>query len=448
MGGIAATNFISNAGLPNMLLAAFIPGFRWLLPPDFYLAVAPATQIFATSPVAVRAERNASVKSTDAFKRTFAISLFASLIASGQASAQSPADDFSRRQEQQEQLQRLENLKQVTPGSVTTAEEIASLTESVVVYEWQTVNGTTVLAPVLHLAANDRERLNSAGALIAGNQVTIDTGLLATSGMVASTGDLSVSGSSIAAIGGTFTAGGNASLKGNESILLPNAKVTAGGNLGLTSNGDINISVTERSTTSTLRDKRSFTTVVRTTSQGSEITAGGSVSANAGGNLNVIGSNIAADGTVGLKATGDVTIAEAIDTTTIDYTYRKKGGLFGGSKQTTSHTETQTVVGSSVSSGKGVSIISGGDTVVSASKVTAGDETDKADINVSAGGDLLIASGKNTAEFEQSSSSRAFSRKRARRSTTTTKPQSAPSFPHPATSSWMLAATLSSPART
>jgi filamentous hemagglutinin len=298
-------------------------------------------------------------------------------------------------------------------GQPLTAEEIANLSESVVVYEWQTVNGTTVLAPVLHLATNDRERLNFAGALIAGNQVTIDTGLLATSGMIASAGDLTVSGSSIAAIGGTFNAGGNASIKGDEGILLANAKVNAGGNLGLTSNGDINISVTERSTTSTLRDKRSSTTVVRTTSQGSEITAGGSISANAGGNLNIIGSTIAADGTVGLKATGDVTIAEAIDTTTIDYTYRKKGGLFGGSKQTTSHTETQTVVGSSVSSGKGVSIISGRDTVVSASKVTAGDETDKADINVSAGGDLLIASGKNTAEFEQSSSSKGFLSKKS-----------------------------------
>ncbi|MDR5011738.1 hemagglutinin repeat-containing protein [Agrobacterium fabacearum] len=298
-------------------------------------------------------------------------------------------------------------------GQPLTAEEIASLTESVVVYEWQTVNGMSVLAPVLHLAANDRERLNSAGALIAGNQVTIDTGLLATSGMIASASDLTVSGSSIAAIGGTFTAGGNASLKGNESILLANAKVKAGGNLGLTSNGDINISATERSTTSTLRDKRSSTTVVRTTSQGSEITAGGSVSANAGGNLNVIGSTIAADGTVGLKATGDVTIAEAVDTTTIDYAYKKKGGLFGGSKQTTSHTETQTVVGSSVSGGKGVSIVSGGDTVLSASTVTAGDETNKADINVSAGGDLLIASGKNTAEFEQSSSSKGFLSKKS-----------------------------------
>ncbi|WP_306180344.1 hemagglutinin repeat-containing protein [Rhizobium sp. AN73] len=298
-------------------------------------------------------------------------------------------------------------------GEPLTAEEIASLTESVVVYEWQTVNGTTVLAPVLHLAANDRERLNSAGALIVGNQVTIDTGLLATSGMIASTGDLTVSGSSIAAIGGTFNAGGNASIKGNEGILLANAKVNAGGNLGLTSDGDINISVTERSTISTLRDKRSSTTVVRTTSQGSEITAGGSISANAGGNLNVIGSTIAADGTVGLKATGDVTIAEAVDTTTIDYAYTKKGGLFGGKKQTTSHTETQTVVGSSVSGGKGVSITSGGDTVVSASKVTAGDETSKADINVSAGGDLLIASGKNTAEFEQSSSAKGFLSKKS-----------------------------------
>lgn len=298
-------------------------------------------------------------------------------------------------------------------GQPLTAEEIASLTESVVVYEWQTVNGTTVLAPVLHLAADDRERLNSAGALIAGNQVTIDTGLLATSGMIASTGDLSVSGSSIAAIGGSFSAGGNASLKGHESILLANAKVTAGGNLGLTSNRDINISVTERSTTSTLRDKRSTTTVVRTTSQGSEITAGGSITANAGGSLNLIGSTIAADGTVGLKATGDVTIAEAVDTTTIDYTYKKKGGLFGGKKQTTSHTEAETVVGSSVSGGKGVSIISGGDTVVSASKVTAGDETSKADINVSAGGDLLIASGKNTAEFEQSSSSKGLLSKKS-----------------------------------
>ncbi|AYM84577.1 Hemolysin transporter protein ShlB precursor [compost metagenome] len=125
MGGIAAANFISNAGLLNMLLAVFIPGFRRLLPPDFCLAIVPTTRIFAKSPVAARAERNAFGKSTNAFKRTFAISLFAGLLASEPATAQSPADDFSRRQDQQQQLQRLENLKQITPDGVAGRESRA-----------------------------------------------------------------------------------------------------------------------------------------------------------------------------------------------------------------------------------------------------------------------------------------------------------------------------------
>jgi len=115
MGGIAATNFISNAGLRNMPLAAFIPGFRRLVPPDFCLAIVPAAQISANSP------RSAA----NGFKRTFAIAIFANLLASGQATAQSPADDFSRRQDQQQQLQRLENLKQITPDGVAGRESRA-----------------------------------------------------------------------------------------------------------------------------------------------------------------------------------------------------------------------------------------------------------------------------------------------------------------------------------
>jgi filamentous hemagglutinin len=166
-----------------------------------------------------------------------------------------------------------------------------------------------------------------------------------------------------------------------------------------------------------LRDRRSTTTTVETTATGSQITAGGSITADAGGNLNIIGSNLAAGGTVGLKATGDVTIAEAVDTSTTDYKYKKKGGLFGGGKQTTSHTETQTAVGSSISGGKGVSITSGGDTVVSASKVTAGDAgADKANIDVTTGGDLIIASGKDIVATEMQSSSKGLLSKKSSRS--------------------------------
>lgn len=115
MGGIAATNFISNAGLRNMSLAAFIPGYRRLVPLDFCLAIVPAAQISANSP------RSAA----NGFKRTFAIAIFANLLASGQATAQSPADDFSRRQEQQQQFQRLESLKQITPDGVAGRESRA-----------------------------------------------------------------------------------------------------------------------------------------------------------------------------------------------------------------------------------------------------------------------------------------------------------------------------------
>ncbi|MBB3966757.1 hemagglutinin repeat-containing protein [Rhizobium metallidurans] len=323
--------------------------------------------------------------------------------------------------------------RQLALGESLTADEIAGLTQSIVVYEWQVVNGERVLAPVLYLASGDKEQLASSGAVIAGKDVTIDVGTLATSGMIAASGDVAISGSSIAATGGdirsggttnldagrvslvssSVTSGGNMSIKGTDGILIAGSKVAAGGNLALTSNGDINVSVTEKTTTSTMRDRLSSTTRVETTVTGSQISAGGSIAAAAGGNLNVIGSALAADGTLGLKAAGDVTIAEAVETTTTDYSYKKKGGLFGGGKQTTSHAETQTSVGSSVSGGAGVTIASGGDTIVSASKLTAGDGDKKADIDVTTGGDLLIASGRDSAAFEQSSSSKGFLSKKS-----------------------------------
>lgn len=62
-----------------------------------------------------------SVSKSVAAPAAWFLSLFVTsscFLSSGLSYAQSPADDFSRRQEQQEQLQRLENLKQVTPDSV------------------------------------------------------------------------------------------------------------------------------------------------------------------------------------------------------------------------------------------------------------------------------------------------------------------------------------------
>jgi hemolysin activation/secretion protein len=121
MSGIAATNFISNAGLLNMPLAAFITGFRSPLPPDFCLAIVTAVRVSAYSPIAIQAERNTlgnSRAAPNSSKWAITTLLLAGLLAAEPASAQSPADDFSRQQDQQQQLQRLENLKQITPDSI------------------------------------------------------------------------------------------------------------------------------------------------------------------------------------------------------------------------------------------------------------------------------------------------------------------------------------------
>ncbi len=299
-----------------------------------------------------------------------------------------------------------------TFGEPLTAEEIAQLTQPIVIYVRQTVNGAEVLAPVLYLASNADRQSTAAGAVIAGNQVSVDAGLFANSGMVASNQNLAVAASSVSSVSGTFASGGNMSIRGTDSVLLANAKVNASGNLALTSNGDINISAAERTTTTVFGGKRSSTTVVRTTSLGSEVSAGGSVMAQAGGNLNVLGSDINAGGTVGLKAAGDITIAEAQNLTTIDSVSRKKGGLFGSKKESKSHSETSTTVSSSIMGDKGISIESGSDTSISASTLVAGTDKEKADIDVKAGGDIVVASGKDTSSYNESSSSKGlFSKK-------------------------------------
>ncbi len=299
-----------------------------------------------------------------------------------------------------------------TFGEPLTAEEIAQLTQSIVIYVRQSVNGAEVLAPVLYLASNADRQSTAAGAVIAGNQVSVDAGLFANSGMVASSQNLAVAASSVSSVSGTFASGGNMSIRGEDSVLLANAKVNASGDLAITSNGDINISAAERTTTSSFSGKRSSTTVVRTTSLGSEVSAGGSVMAQAGGNLNVLGSDINAGGTVGLKAAGDITIAEAQNLTTIDSMSRKKGGLFGGKKESKSHSETSTTVSSSIMGDKGISIESGSDTSISASNLVAGTNEEKADIDIKAGGDIIVASGKDISSYSESSSSNGlFSKK-------------------------------------
>lgn len=447
-------------------------------------------------------------------------------------------------------------------GQGLTPEQAAALTKSIILYQWQTVDGVQVLAPVVYVAAADREKLTGAGAAMAGGSVDMDVGNLDNSGLIASNGGLTVSGSSIQGsgtflsrgdtalnatngialaaqtmtiggqnlvntnagvttggnlqlAGGTadlalkgvkvnatgdasltgknvtldvakadnagqqnatgsqvatgkaltikatdnvniigssanagtaldvgadhgsvavvsidvardnqsgytrtlstdqqqsqLSAGANATIKAGDDVLLSGSSVKADGNVALAAGDDINITAAQEHSASTF-GKKSASSI---THVGSEVSAGGDLSVTAGTgsgdhDLNIVGSKLTADGKLALKADGDVTIAEATDTATLDTKLSLKGGFFGKSEKTTSHLETTTAVGSAITGGGGVDIESGRDTVISASNVTAGDEDHTADLNIKAGGNLIVTSGKDTETKHDSSKRSGF----------------------------------------
>ncbi|MGO7654341.1 hemagglutinin repeat-containing protein [Rhizobium ruizarguesonis] len=449
-------------------------------------------------------------------------------------------------------------------GQGLTPEQAAALIESIVLYQWQTVNGVQVLAPVVYVAAADRQKLTGGGAAMAGGSVNMNVGNLDNSGLIASAGGLTVSGSSIQGSGtflsrgdtalnatngitlaaqtmtiggqkvvntnasvtagvnlqlaggsgdlalegvkvnaggsaeltgknvtldaakvendgqqnatGTQVAGGkaltikatdnvnvigssakagttldvtadkgsvavvstdvarnnqsgytrtlstdqqqsqvsagtNATIKSGDDILLSGSSVKADGNVALSAGDDINITAAQEHSESSF-GKKSASSI---THVGSQISAGGDLSVTAGSDsgdhdLNIVGSKLAAEGKLALTADGDVTIAEATDTATLDTRLSTKGGFLGKSEKTTTHLETTTAAGSAITGGGGVDITSGKDTVISASKIEAGKDgdTDPADLNITATGDLVIASGKDTSAKDDKGSRSGF----------------------------------------
>ncbi|GAC1044867.1 hemagglutinin repeat-containing protein [Rhizobium sp. No.120] len=446
-------------------------------------------------------------------------------------------------------------------GQALTPEQAASLTQSIVIYQTQIVDGAQVLVPVVYLSAADKAKVNAGGAVIAGNSVNIDAGSVNNSGAIAAADGMTINATEIKANGGTFLAGGNMNLNatngitlaaqtmtlGGQNVVNTNAGVSAGGNLqiaaggtlslegtkiaaggnaqlsgtnvnlttvkvdnsgqqnatgahvnaggnltiagtndvniigssakaggdlkvkatdgavnivstdvarrtddgytkmtstdqqaaqlsaggnlqvnantgvlisgsdltakgnvGLTSNGDINVTTSQNQSNSTFGKNSSS----ELTHNGSTITAGGDLVAKSSSDINVIGSTMAADGKLGLQAGKNVTIAEATDSATLDVkSSSKKSGFFGSTKENASgHLETTTAAGSSLSGKDGVTIISGGDTTVSASKVTAGDDTHTADLKVQTGGNLIVSAGKDTETEHDSAKRKGFLR--------------------------------------
>ncbi|WP_349956779.1 hemagglutinin repeat-containing protein [Rhizobium sp. ZPR3] len=201
-------------------------------------------------------------------------------------------------------------------GQALTPQQAASLTQSMVIYQTEIVDGAPVLVPVVYLSAADRAKTTSA-AMIAGNTVSIDASSVDNSGAIAAADGMTINAGSIKANGGAFLAGGNMNLNAENGITLAAQTMNIGGQTVVAANGGV--------------------------------TAGGNLKMDAGaGSLTLSGTKVAAGGSAQLSG----------QTVTIGAVKQDNGGV-------------QTLVGTTVTSGGNLSIAgtSGVNIIASSAKV-------------------------------------------------------------------------------
>jgi len=217
-------------------------------------------------------------------------------------------------------------------------------------------------------------------------------------------------------IGTTVKSGGDTNITATDNVSIIGSDVAAGGNLDIEAEqGSVNV-VAAGVDKKINGGGNHMSQTDRTFAQESSLTSGGDTSIKAGDDILIAGSKVKAKGDLSLKAKDDITVAAAEETNRYALDTQSKG-LFKSSESHT-RTDTQTTAASSISGGTGVNISSGDNTIISASKVQAGTEDQKADLNIATGGDLIIASGKDTSETDKSTSGSGFLTKSSSKSHT------------------------------
>ncbi|NTF70010.1 two-partner secretion domain-containing protein, partial [Rhizobium rhizogenes] len=262
-------------------------------------------------------------------------------------------------------------------GQALSPEQAANLTESMVIYQTEVVDGASVLVPVVYLSAADRAKTTSA-ATIAGNTVSIDAGSVDNSGAIAAADGMTINATDIKANGGAFLAGGNMNLNaangitlaaqtmniGGQTIVAANGGITAGGSLKVdagagsltlagtkvTSGGSAQLSGQTVTVGAVKQDNGGVQTLVGTT-----VTTGGNLSIAGASGVNIIASSAKAGGDLSVLSTnGAVNIISA----GVENTVLSKDRLSLAAGGTTTTTTSQTQQGSSLIAG-GTMLVSG-----------------------------------------------------------------------------------------
>lgn len=339
----------------------------------------------------------------------------------------------------------------LTLGEPLTAEQAGKLTDDLVWMVAASVNGQTVLAPVVYLSATTRDSVLN-GSVIAARDVHIDgdtvsnTGstIAATNGLdIRTTGDLTNTGGTLRAntvaltstagsvvnqtsatfygndtygrtsIGptGTIVAGSDLAINAAKDVRVTGASVTAGRNAAIEAGSDVVFD--------TIEDKRADTSAgssgnanngrvwshneVDTRQIGSTVSAGGNLTVRSGNDVMVAGSTVKAGGNVGVDARHDVKVVDRQDvhavtdsTRTTSSGLTAKGSAVGYAVSNTSETtktRTGTGVASSIEAGGNASLVAGETVTVRGSDVAA---TGELAVNAK---NVEVLAGQNT--FEQ-----------------------------------------------
>ena len=301
----------------------------------------------------------------------------------------------------------------LTVGIGLTAEQMANLTTDIVWLVEEEVNGEKVLVPVVYLASVRKGELKENGALLAGSDIRLVTGdTLTNSGAIKATGSGSISGNNINNLGGSITAGKQLDLSARQDITNSSGSISGGdvnlsagrnitnetttndvqyrelhqvtanqtgsitatGNLNLTAGQDIALtgSLTAADGKTGIAAGRdliinSIETGERVAVVGSDrdkyvntknsgaLVGGSDVALQAGQDITLTGSHVAADNTIRAQAGGNIELNAVKDRIMQDSEVGHRGDFYYNRVMT----DDETVQGSSMSAGKDIAMQSG-----------------------------------------------------------------------------------------
>lgn len=313
----------------------------------------------------------------------------------------------------------------LTVGIGLTAEQMANLTTDIVWMVEQEVDGQNVLVPVVYLASVRKGELKPDGALLAGGNIHLVTGdTLTNTGSIIASESSDITAGSINNQGGTIKAGKELALTGKQditnsggSISGTNVSLEAGNNItnetttsdvqyrelhqvtanktgSITASGDLSLkagqnvelkgSVTAADGTTSITagskiDISSIATGDRVAIVGSDrdkrinvknnsaIVGGKNVQLQAGSDLTLTGSHVAATDSITAAAGGSIKLNAVKDRKMQDAEIGHRGGFYYNHVMT----DDETVQGSSMSAGGDISLQSGRDINLTSSNIAS-----------------------------------------------------------------------------